>query len=162
VNKPGQKHVITTTALVAAPPARVYSIIADYREGHPNILPREFSEMKVEQGGVGAGTVIRFKLRVFWWKQTFRAAITEPQPGRILVETDLDANGAITTFIVEPDATSERTKVTITTELSVRRGLAGSVERYLSTRLLRPIYVRELALLASHATASRATADGRG
>jgi hypothetical protein len=43
--------------------------------------------------------------------------------------------------------------VTITTELSVRGGFLGAIERFLSTRLLRPLYVRELGKLASFATA---------
>jgi hypothetical protein len=46
--------------------------------------------MDVERGGVGAGTVIRFRLRVFRRTRDFRAEITEPTPGRVLVETDLD------------------------------------------------------------------------
>jgi hypothetical protein len=139
---------------VPAPPRRVYAVIADYRAGHPNILPPEFSDMVVEQGGVGAGTVVRFKLRVLGRKQTFRAAITEPEPGRVLVETDLDSNGAVTTFTVEPDSAGERSRVTITTELSVRGGFLGAIERFLSTRLLRPLYVRELGKLTSFATAA--------
>jgi hypothetical protein len=150
----GRTHVITATSLVPAPPQRVYSIIADYRDGHPNILPRQFSEMTVEEGGVGAGTVIRFKLRVLGRTQTFRAAITEPQPGRVLVETDLDTNGAVTTFTVEPGPSPEQSRVTIMTELPVRSGFLGMLERVLSTRLLHPIYIRELDLLASFASNS--------
>ena len=154
MKKPERTHVITATSLVPAPPDRVYSILADYRDGHPKILPRQFSGMMVEQGGVGAGTVIRFKLRVLGRDQTFRAAITEPQPGRVLVETDLDANGAVTTFTVEPGPTGEQSRITITTELPVRSGFLGIIEGFLATRLLRPIYIRELALLASFVSIS--------
>jgi hypothetical protein len=142
------RHVITATASVPAEPKRVYAAIADYHNGHPNIVPKEFSNMVVEKGGVGAGTVIRFQMSVFGKKQTYRAAITEPEPGRVLVETDLDANGAVPTFIVDPDQASGHSRVTITTEFPVRRGLAGKIESFLSTRLLRPMYVRELDLLA--------------
>jgi Polyketide cyclase / dehydrase and lipid transport len=143
-------HVVTATALVPAAPSRVYALIADYHNGHPHILPKEFSELVVEKGGVGRGTIIRFHMSVFGRKQTFRAAISEPEPGRVLVETDLDANGAVTTFIVDPDAASGHSRVTITTELAVRKGLAGKIERFFSTRLLRPMYVRELGLLAAY------------
>jgi hypothetical protein len=38
--------------------------------------------------------------------------------------------------------------VTITSDVPVRGGLAGRIERFLSTRLLHPIYVQELELLA--------------
>ena len=47
---------------IAAPAARVYRLIADYREHHPRFLPPAFSDFQVERGGVGAGTVIRFRL----------------------------------------------------------------------------------------------------
>ena len=128
------KHVITATAVMPAEPKRVYSVIADYRNGHPSIVPEEFSNLVVEQGGVGAGTVIRFQMSLLGKKRTYRAAITEPEPGRVLVETDLDANGAVTTFIVDPDQASEGSRVTITTELKVKKGITGKIEKFLSTR----------------------------
>lgn len=145
-------HVITATALVPAEPSRVYAVIADYNNRHPHILPKQFSGLVVEKGGVGRGTIIRFQMSVFGRKQTFRAAISEPVPGRVLVETDLDRNGAVTTFVVDRDPASGHSRVTITTELVVRNGLAGKIERFFSTRLLRPMYVRELGLLAAYVT----------
>ena len=81
---------------------RVYSLIANYNDGHPRILPKQFSDLVVEQGGIGAGTVIRFQMSILGKKQHFRAAITEPEPGHVLVETDLEPNGAVTTFTVNP------------------------------------------------------------
>jgi hypothetical protein len=49
---------VVASAHIAAAPAQVYAIIANYREGHPRILPKEFSGLTVEQGGIGAGTII--------------------------------------------------------------------------------------------------------
>ena len=50
---------------VPAPPAEVYAILADYTEGHPHILPSAyFRNIEVEEGGVGAGTRIRFEMTV--------------------------------------------------------------------------------------------------
>ncbi len=72
-----------------APADRVYAIIADYRNGHPHILPKQFRNLTVEQGGVGAGTIIRFEVRVFGQTQHFRAVVSEPEPGRVLVEENL-------------------------------------------------------------------------
>ncbi len=108
--------------------------------------------MVVEQGGVGAGTVIRFQLSVLGKKQTYRAAITEPEPGRVLVETDLDSNGAVTTFTVDPGSAPADSRVTIATELPVRSGFLGRIEKSLTTLLLRPMYEKELANLARVAT----------
>ena len=140
-------HLVTTEARLNAAPERVYAMIADYRNGHPRILPDVFSGLTVERGGTGAGTIIRFQMRVFGRTQTFRAAITEPEPGHVLVETYLDSNGAITTFTVNQGADQGTSNVTISTELPVRTGVFGAIQRFLTTRSLRPLYVRELALL---------------
>ena len=150
-NKP-EKHIVSASATIPARRERVYSLIANYNDGHPRILPRQFTSLVVEQGGVGAGTIIRFQMSVFGKKQTFRAAITEPEPGRVLVETDLDANGAVTTFTVNPGGAPADSHVTISTELPVRSGVLGKIERTLSNLLLRPLYVKELENLARVAT----------
>ena len=44
---------------VPVPAAAVYALLADYRDGHPRILPPAFSDLTVLRGGTGAGTVIR-------------------------------------------------------------------------------------------------------
>lgn len=145
-------HVMTASAIIPARRERVYSLIANYHDGHPRIVPKQISGMVVEQGGVGAGTVIRFQMRIFGRKQTFRAAISEPEPGRILTETYLDANGAVTTFTVDPGTAPADSRVTISTALPVRAGVLGFIEKKLSSMLLRPMYVRELENLARVAT----------
>jgi hypothetical protein len=150
-NKP-DKHLITASAVIPARRERVYALIANYHDGHPRIVPKQFSGLVVEQGGTGAGTVIRFQMSTFGRKQTFRAAVTEPEPGRVLVETDLDANGAVTTFTVDQGPAPADSRVTISTELKVRSGFLGMIEKSLSTLLLRPMYVRELENLARVAT----------
>jgi hypothetical protein len=147
-----QKQIITASAIIPARKDRVYSILSNYKDGHPRILPRQFQELIVERGGIGAGTVIRFQMRMFGKKQTYRATITEPEAGRVLVETYLDGNDAVTTFIVDPGTAPADSRVTISTELAVRSGFAGYLEKKLSTLLLRPIYVQELANLARVAT----------
>jgi uncharacterized protein YndB with AHSA1/START domain len=155
------QHTISASALIPAPPHQVYTIIADYREGHPHILPKpHFVSLTVEQGGVGAGTVIRFQMRLLGQTRTFRAAITEPEPGKVLVETDIQT-GAMTSFAVEPRDDAQHTAVTITTTTTVREGLLGLLEAWLATRLLRPIYVQELAQLADVAVQRSGRDDDR-
>ena len=150
-SKPG-KHFITASAVIPARRERVYSILANYKDGHPRILPRQFRDVIVEQGGMGAGTIIRFQMSLLGKKQTYRAAITEPEPGRVLVETYLEPDGAVTTFVVDPGTAPADSRVTISTELAVRSGFAGLLEKQISTLLLRPIYEKELANLARVAT----------
>ena len=150
-NKP-DKHIVSASAIIPARRERVYSLISNYNDGHPRILPKQFSSLVVEQGGVGAGTIIRFQMSVFGKKQAYRAAITEPEPGRVLVETDLDANGAVTTFTINPGGAPADSHVTISTELPVREGLLGKIEKAMISLLLRPMYVKELENLARVAT----------
>ncbi len=151
-NGKSERYVISASAVVPARQERVYSLIANYNDGHPRILPKQFSNLTVEQGGVGAGTVIRFQMSVLGKKQTLRAAITEPEPGRVLVETYLDGKDTVTTFTVNPGTAPADSHVTISTELPVRSGFLGALERKLSALLLRPIYSKELQNLARVAT----------
>jgi hypothetical protein len=71
--------------------------------------------------------------------------VTEPEPGRVLVETDL-TKGAVTTFTVD-SLGGRRSLVTISTELPVRRGVIGAIARAMARRFLRKVYVAELARL---------------
>ena len=99
------------SAEISAPADRLYGIIADYRNGHPRILPPAFTGLTVEAGGVGAGTRIRVGMRVFGRVMTFPAEITEPNPGRVLVERNLGERPSVTTFTVDPLEAS-RSRVT--------------------------------------------------
>ena len=147
-NQSNRKYLVVASARIAAAPAQVYAIIANYRQGHPRILPKEFSGLTVEQGGIGAGTIIRFQMTVFGKTKHFRAAITEPDPGRVLVETNLEEAGAVSTFTVNPGQSPQDSEVTISTELVMKSGAHGAIERILITWVLRGIYRRELELLA--------------
>ncbi len=141
-------HQFSASALIHAPPQDLYAIIADYHHGHPQILPKPpFVSLAVEQGGTGTGTVIRVHMRVLGRIQTFRSVVTEPEPGRVLVETN--DNGYVTTFTVEPRADGQHAYVTIATEITRRVGILGALERWFVPRLLRPVYVKELGLLAA-------------
>jgi Polyketide cyclase / dehydrase and lipid transport len=143
---------VSQSAIVSAPAPVVYGIIADYREGHPAILPRPFFQgLEVESGGLGAGTRIRVRMRAFGKVRTVHAAVTEPVPGRELVETYFET-GAATRFLVEPADDGRASRVTF--ETSWRRGgLAGWVERWLAPPYLRGVYRAELALLEQEAQA---------
>jgi len=151
-NDKPEKHVITASAIIPARRDRVYSLLANYNDGHPRILPKQFTRLTVEEGGIGAGTIIHVQMSFLGKKQSYRAAITEPEPGRVLIETNLEANSWVTTFTVNPAHAPADSNVTISTELPVRAGLPGKIERLFSTLLLRPIFVKELENLARVAT----------
>lgn len=138
---------ITASRHIRAPARRVYDLLADYNVGHPSILPpKYFTRLDVEKGGLGAGTVFRATMRVLGSEHTFRAAVTEPEPGRVLVETDL-ATGLVTTFTVDPRG-SDESHLTFETKLPQRRGVQGFVERLVSRALLPRVYRDEQQLIA--------------
>ena len=132
---------------IAAPAERVYGYIADYREHHHRFLPPAFRDFRIEQGGVGAGTVVRFGVAVGGRVRTSRAEIAEPEPGRVLTESDREA-GTVTTFTVTPDG--DRCRVRIETTWHAR-GLRGLIERFLAPRFLCPLYADELDRLDRYA-----------
>lgn len=77
----------TASNVIKAPADIIYSIIADYRKGHPLILPNPyFLSLEVEEGGFGAGTIVNFEVRLLGQKQSFHSIITEPEPGRLWKE----------------------------------------------------------------------------
>jgi len=137
---------VEATAEIHAPAPDAYKMIADYNDGHKRIIPAQyFQNLEVEHGGYGEGTLIRYDLRALGTTHHARARVTEPEPGRVLVETDLD-KGAVTHFIVEPLGAS-RSRVTITTDLPTRDGMLGWVERAMTGRFLKRVYAEELAQL---------------
>src|SRR4249920_1881025 len=98
-----KSYRVVESSIIDAPAELVYRTLADYRSGHQSILPRQyFLSLEVEQGGFGAGTIINFQTKVLGQTQKFRAAITEPEPGRVLVETNLGEEVVVSTFVVEP------------------------------------------------------------
>ena len=144
----------SSVALIRAPARVVYALIADYRHGHPRILPpRTYPPpLEVERGGVGAGTIIRFQMRVFGSTRTMRSEVSEPDPGRTLVETDLGDSGARTSFTVSEVDGGAACRIEIVTEWEAR-GLRGWIERLTGPPLLRRVYAAELKLLGEVAEA---------
>lgn len=144
-------HVVEE-AVVGGAPEQVYAVLADYREHHPRILPPAFTRLT---GGVGAGTVISAEVRLGGRIRGFRARVEEPEPGRVLAETDPES-GATTTFTVEP--TDGGSRVRIETLFMPAKGMAGLLERWAAPVLLRRLYRQELSRLDAYVrTRARAT-----
>src|ERR1039457_6245089 len=71
---PRLRALVTASSSIPTQPERAYAVIANYQTGHHRILPEQFSGLTVERGGIGAGTIIRFDLRLLGRKQRHRAA----------------------------------------------------------------------------------------
>jgi uncharacterized protein YndB with AHSA1/START domain len=144
---------VKADAILNAQPEDVYATIADYRQGHPRILPKEnLYDLQVEAGGYGEGTVMRFKARTWGMEQSFHHRVTEPEPGKVLVEQDVDPTirpQVTTTFTVTPVEQGAKSRVEISTTMVSSAGLKGLVERFVVSRANPPVYRKELKLLES-------------
>ncbi len=144
------KAHVEISAHIPATPEQVYAILKDYITHHPRILPGEyFYDFKLEEGGLGAGTVFRVKVRAMGREIPFHMRVSEPEPGRRLVETELDT-GMATSFILTPESSGE-SRLTIASEWQPAEGLSGLLERLGNPILMRKIYKEELQNIANYA-----------
>jgi hypothetical protein len=136
--------------VLAAPAEIVYHCLADYVEHHRpgGFLPPAFSDLRVERGGIGAGTTITFTAVIGGRPGTVTGQVSEPEPGRVLLES---SPTLATTFTVDAVGPAQA-RVQIDTELELP-GVQGLVGRFLVPRMLRPIYEDELQRLEAHAQA---------
>lgn len=139
---------VSAERLIGAPAEHTYRYIADSRTHHPRFLPPAFSDFQVEQGGVGAGTVHRFRLTAGGRTRTYRMRVDEPEPGRVLTESDTGSS-LVTTWTVTPEGHGSRVRVE--TRWQGAGGVGGFFERLFAPRVLRGIYSDELGLLDRYA-----------
>lgn len=143
------RQSITATRRINATASLVYGVIANYREHHPRILPDAFSNFVVHDGGIGAGTRFSFDLRAGGRTRHYDSIVSEPEPGRRLVEA-YPAEGSSTSFHVDP-AGASACIVTIETQWDAHAGLAGVLERWMAGWLLGRLYEDELSRLDAYA-----------
>ena len=132
---------------IDAPAGQVYGYLADMHQ-HPRFLPPAFSDFQVEEGGVGAGSVTRFAVTAGGRTRSYRMRVTEPDPGRVLVESDTNSS-LVTTFNVEPR--DGKSLVRISTSWDGAGGIGGFFERTFAPRAMHRIYLDELERLNAYA-----------
>lgn len=143
---------VSAEGMVDAPAETVYRYIADMREHHPQFLPPAFSDFLVESGGVGAGTITRFKVTAGGRTREYRMSVAEPEPGRILTESDTGSS-LVTTTTVAPQGGASL--VQISTTWDGAGGIGGLFERIFAPRVMRAIYTDELKRLDAYAREHR-------
>lgn len=138
------------TAIINARPEQIWAIFTDYRVAHKAILPKPyFVDMVVTKGGQGAGTMIDVYMQVMGVKRTYHMVVSEPEPGRVLCESDLA--GTVTTyFTLDPLNHGTQTRVTILSENRASAGMMGMMERWMNPPITRKIYKEELDNLAAY------------
>jgi uncharacterized protein YndB with AHSA1/START domain len=143
---------VSAERVIRADPARVYGYLADYRDAHPSILPPAFSDYRVEEGGAGEGPVFTCKVTAGGRTRSMRARVTEPEPGRRLVERD-ENSSMMTVFTVTPEGNDSRVRFETTWESS--GGIGGIMERLFAPMVLKRIYEEELTNLDTYAREHR-------
>lgn len=146
--------LVSAERTVDAPAGTVYGYIADMRGHHPHFLPPAFSDFRVESGGVGAGTTTRYTLTAGGRTRQYQMKVAEPEPGRVLTESDTTSS-AVTTFTVTPQ--DDASLVAISTTWKGAGGIGGFFERLFAPRVMRGIYADELERLDAYARAQRDT-----
>lgn len=132
---------------VGAPADLTYRLIADDAH-HQRFLPAGISDFEVLEGGVGAGTVHRFTVTAGGRTRAYVMRVDEPQPGRVLTETD-QGSSLVTTFTVMPSGGACR--VRIETRWDGAGGAGGFLERTFAPRVMRKMYADELTRLDRYA-----------
>jgi hypothetical protein len=146
--------LVSAERTVDAPADAVFGYIADMREHHPHFLPPAFSDFQVESGGVGEGTITRFTVTAGGRTRQYRMKVAEPEPGRVLTESDTGSS-LVTTTTVTPQG--GRSLVTISTTWQGAGGIGGFFERLFAPRAMRGLYTDELERLDGYAQAQRDT-----
>ena len=125
---------------IDAPADDVYGYLADMHR-HAHFLPPAFSDFQVVEGGVGAGSVTTFAVTAGGRTRNYRMNVTEPVPGRTLVESDANSS-LVTTFNVEPQG--GKSLVRIHTSWDGAGGIGGFFEKTFAPGAMRRLYVDEL------------------
>lgn len=133
---------------VGAPAKRVYRYVADMRQHHQHFLLPSFGQIRVEDGGYGAGTVYGVPITLAGRTRQLHMRVDEPQPGRVISESGLDSP-LVTTWTITPKGAGCR--VQIATTWPSTGGLQGLIERLLAPGVMRRVYRDELARLDRYA-----------
>ncbi|MEN3583358.1 MULTISPECIES: SRPBCC family protein [unclassified Streptomyces] len=137
----------TTERIVAADAATVFDTVADYGGTRAKLLPEQFSEYEVREGGDGEGTVVHWRLQATSKRvRDCLLDVTEPSDGE-LVEKDRNSS-MVTTWRVTP-AGEGRSRVVVRTVWQGAGGVGGFFERTFAPKGLARIYDAILARLAA-------------
>jgi len=130
--------VATAEGTVPATPERVLAALADYTEVRPRLLPEQFSDYRVEAGGLGAGTRVHWRFAATSKRVRDQLlSVTEPAPGT-LVESDANSS-MVTTWTVTP-ADGGASTVRVRTTWTGATGVGGFFERTFAPKGLRRVY----------------------
>jgi uncharacterized membrane protein/uncharacterized protein YndB with AHSA1/START domain len=133
--------------LITARPEEVYAALIDYQNKRPYILTSNFLDYRVEEGGMGEGTVIRYRLQAAGRERPYHMRVAESVKGQMLTERDTNSS-LVTTWTLTPVNNGQQTNVRLASEWTGGSGIGGFFERTFAPLGLRRIYADMLSQLA--------------
>lgn len=128
---------------IAQGPGTVLAALADYETVRPRILPEQYLDYVVVEGGQGDGTVAKWTLQATS-KRSRNVLATVTVVGSEITERDANST-MITTWTVAPSGTGS--EVTTTTEWKGAGGIGGFFEKTFAPLGLKKIQAQTLANL---------------
>lgn len=139
---------VAVERVIAAAPERVYRYIADYRQHHGNWLPPEYSSYRAQAPGDDGASDVFYHLKTGSRERDYHMRVTEPTPGRTVMERDTGSS-LEKTWTVEP--AGDESRVRIETRWQGAGGIGGFFERTFAPRVLSALYAVELKRLDDYA-----------
>ena len=140
--------VSTTYREIAAKPDDVFDALADYSGTRRKVLPAQYSEYEVREGGDGEGTVVHWKLQATSKRVRDCLLDVSESDDDELVESDRNSS-MVTTWRVTPGSAAGTARVTVTTVWNGAGGIGGFFERTFAPKGLARIYDGVLTRLAA-------------
>ncbi len=139
---------VKSEQVIDASPEEVYAVLKDYKQKRPQILPPNYLDYAVEQGGVGTGTVIDYRLKAGGRERPYTMQVDETVKGKVITERDTNSS-LVTRWSLLPLKEGKQTQVSLATEWEGGSGIGGFFERTFAPMGLRQIYGSMLSKLAS-------------
>lgn len=137
------KVTASTAMNIAQAPDVVFAALADYETVRPRILPEQYRDYAVIEGGQGSGTVVQWVLQATS-KRVRNVKMNVTAEGMQIVERDANSS-LVSTWTVAPSGNGS--EVTSLTEWTGAGGIGGFFEKIFAPRGLNKIHSQMLSNL---------------
>jgi|SRR5581483_5167329 len=132
---------------IDASPAEVFNTLIDYKVKRPRMLPPNYLNYNIEQGGQGSGTVVSYHFRAAGRERAYEMVVEETVAGQVLTERDKNSS-LVTRWSVLPVDGGQRSQVSVESDWEGGVGAGGFFERTFAPLGLRKVYKDALVALA--------------
>ncbi|HXR65569.1 MAG TPA: SRPBCC family protein [Ktedonobacteraceae bacterium] len=138
---------VRSERIIEAKPTDVFQTLADYEMRRPRILPPNYLDYAIKQGGQGSGTVVSYRLRAAGRERPYEMQVEETVRGQVLTERD-KGSSLVTRWCVLPIDGGRKSKVSVESDWEGSSGIGGFFERTFAPLGLNQIYKDILVALA--------------